>query len=101
VSNKNSETILKELKRQNIISTVAFALAVIFIGLQFWPVEYTHGMRLGLSAIFILAGLWLLAFRTLSAGEGGRASVILKWILTVIAGVGIILSIILYIVSAF
>jgi hypothetical protein len=49
----------KRIEKTNRQATIAFAVAVIFMGLQFWPATYTDGMKKSLSAIFFSLGLWI------------------------------------------
>lgn len=98
------EKIIEELKTSNKLTKVAFALAFIFMGLQFWPTEYNYGMKIGFSSIFFLAGVWLLFMIAVKLPDGGRSRTLVKiwrYIIGILTFVGIIAAIITYLINAF
>ena len=97
--NKDKEKqILSELKKSNTISRIALGGAFIFIGIQMWPATYNYGMKLGISAIFIIFG-FLLVFLKRGTSDESMYNKVSRWVFITIGTIGIIAAIILYIVS--
>jgi len=90
--------IISELRKSNTAFRLALGLAFVFMGLQWWPVEYNYGMKLGMSAVFLLFGFWLAIFNPKTQQEN-RYNKVMRWVNSIITAVGLVLAIALYIVS--
>ena len=83
---KDSE-VLTAIKNSSKQSNIPFGVAIIFMGLTFLPREYSASESLTISLLFLVLGAWVI-FGTV-ASEGSAKARFTKYVVSVLAGIGI------------
>jgi hypothetical protein len=94
--------LMNEAKKSDVINTVALAGAFIFMGIQFWPATYTTVMKMCMSAIFTIAGFFLIFVKFSSEVKGKKMRIffmIYRWIISILAALAIVYLVVVYIRS--
>jgi sulfite exporter TauE/SafE len=98
MENRKEGKILSELRKSNTVIRITLGIALIFMGLQWWPVQYNYGMKLGLSAVFLLIGIRVAVYDVKKQREN-TLNKIIYWVNNILLILGVISAIILYVVS--